>query len=113
MAQVIRRKWLIRGLIVVGFVGLVALLFLWTVVGRVSDLRPQAIKSGISPEAERRGLALIAEMEKALGGYAKWRAKRRGMFLMEAIWHNKIRKFQWTGTHLKQAKPRLLVPSRR
>lgn len=88
MTRATVRKWLVRGLMGFGgFCVVGALLFVWMVVGRVSDLRPQAIKNGISPAAARRGRALIAEMEKALGGYETWRAKRRGMFLMEAIWH--------------------------
>ena len=44
MARRASRKWLIRGC--VGLVGVsvcVSLLFLWAVLGRVSDLRPQAL----------------------------------------------------------------------
>ncbi len=66
------RRWLARGLAIVGagILAMLAFTFLW-----VADIRPSELRGGITAEAEERGQALLAQLERSHGGES-WRRHR-------------------------------------
>ncbi len=65
-------RWLGRGLAAAGagMLAMMAFTFLW-----VADIQPRELRGGITEEAERRGRALLAQLERSHGGEA-WRRHR-------------------------------------
>ena len=62
-------RWLARGLVAAAaaMLAMTAFTFLW-----VADIRPPELRGGITAEAEARGRALLAQLERNHGGEA-WR----------------------------------------
>lgn len=69
-----------------------ALLFFVIVLvlfNRPSDLRPAAVKNGISPEQFQKGKELLIEMQNAYGGKEEWLAKKKGSYEQIADWYGR------------------------
>lgn len=52
----------------------------------VSDLRPPGLTRGISEASAERGRTILAEMERAHGGVAAWKAQKTGRFVVKDDW---------------------------
>ncbi|MEO1270029.1 MAG: hypothetical protein AAFX99_18230 [Myxococcota bacterium] len=74
-AQSHRKTWIGAGIAVFLLVAVVALIAVQT--STLSDLRPDELRrSGVTPEAEAKGRALLERMTEAHGGMATWRGHK-------------------------------------
>lgn len=79
------------------FLGIVIVFFITAFVlfNRPIDLRPIAVKNGISPEQFRQGKELLVEMQNAYGGKNAWLAKKTGSYEQIAEWYNNLLLSGW------------------
>ncbi len=75
--------------------GIVLLATGFILFNRPVDLRPTAIKNGISSEQFQRGKTLLREMQNVYGGKKTWLAKETGSYEQIAEWYGNLYLSGW------------------